>query len=353
MSYQSKKVTIGLIKAAFFSVLIGITISVIMGGPLKRSFMSYLWNAGYSVSLGVPLFANGYLFYWFEKRFIDWIKFPVKSFLAALCMHLVYSSLVIFVVNWFWFIIILDQPWGNFWQYNRPTIISEYIAFVVIAAIIYAISFFRAWREEVRQKEEVKRESLALKYKVLQDQINPHFLFNSLNVLGSLIDLDVEKAKKFNRELSAFYREVLHFKNLDIIPLKEEIDFVKKYIYLQQIRFGEALQVDIIANEKIDGQVIPLSLQSLVENAIKHNEISVASPLKILIAISDDYELLVENNLQPKTKLEANSGTGLQNLAGRYKYLTGKEMQISKNEGYFRVSLPLIQIEGLNNTLEA
>jgi len=339
---------IGLLKAAFFSVLIGITISVIMGGPLKRSFLSYLWNAGYSVSLGVPLFANGYLFSWFEKRFINWIKFPVKSFLAALSMHLIYSSFVIFFVNWFWFIIILDQPWENFWNYNRPTIISEYIAFVVIAAIIYAISFFKAWREEVRQKEEVKRESLALQYKVLQDQINPHFLFNSLNVLGSLIDLDVEKAKKFTRELSTFYRDVLHFKNLDIISLKEEIDFVKKYVYLQQIRFGEALQVDIIANEKVEGQVIPLTLQSLVENAIKHNEISVAHPLKIVIAISDDNELLVENNLQPKTKLEPNSGTGLQNLAGRYQYLTGKEMKITKNGGYFRVSLPLIQLEEQN-----
>jgi two-component system LytT family sensor kinase len=339
---------IGLLKAAIFSVLIGITISVIMGGPLKRSFLSYLWNAGYSVSLGVPLFANGYLFNWFEKRFINWIKFPVKSFLAALSMHLIYSSFVIFFVNWFWFIFILDQPWENFWNYNRPTIISEYIAFVVIAAIIYAISFFKAWREEVRQKEEVKRESLALQYKVLQDQINPHFLFNSLNVLGSLIEVDVEKAKKFTRELSTFYRDVLHFKNLDIISLKEEINFVKKYIYLQQIRFGEALQVDIIANEKVDGQVIPLTLQSLVENAIKHNEISVAHPLKIVIGISDDNELLVENNLQPKTKLEPNSGTGLQNLAGRYQYLTGKEMKITKNGDYFRVSLPLIQLEEQN-----
>lgn len=344
MKYRTKNIWKALLSAAFFSILIGIVISLLLGGPFKRSLNDYLWNAGYSMSLGLPLFANGYFFGWFEKRFINWIKNPVKSVALALCVHIVYSSLVIFVVNWFWFIIIIGQKWENFWNYNRATIISEYIVFVIITAIIYAASFFKAWRREVEQKELVKRESLALQYKVLQEQINPHFLFNSLNVLGSLIDLDVEKAKTFTRELSNFYRDVLHFKNQDIISLKDEIDFVKKYIYLQQIRFGDALQVDIIANEKVDGRVIPLSLQSLVENAIKHNQMSVAEPLKIVIAISDDYELIVENNLQPKKLVEKSSQTGLKNLAGRYEFLTGKEMVITNNDHYFRVSMPLIRI---------
>lgn len=317
---------------------------VLMGGSLNRSFSQYLWNAGYSVSLGLPLFANGVLFNWFEKRAIDWINKPVKSIFYALGIHLGYSSLVIFVVNWFWFIVILKQPWDNFWIQNKGTIISEYIIFVIVASIIYAISFFKAWRTQVRETEQVKGEAMALKYKVLQDQINPHFLFNSLNILGSLIEIDVQKAKEFNRELSLFYRDVLFFKDKDIISLKEEIDFVKKYIYLQQIRFGEALQVDVIANENVEGKVIPLSLQALVENAIKHNEISKASPLKIVIAISDDYELIVENNLQPKELLEETSKTGLKNLAGRYEFLTGKKMVITNNKNYFRVSLPLIKV---------
>jgi LytS/YehU family sensor histidine kinase len=239
----------------------------------------------------------------------------------------------------------MDRQWDSFWTHNRGTIISEYIIFIIVASIIYAISFFKAWRFKVEETEKVKRETLALQYKVLQDQINPHFLFNSLNVLGSLMDIDVLKAKKFNRELSKFYRDVLHFKDLDLVSLAEEIDFVKKYIFLQQIRFGEALQVDIIANPKIDGKVIPLSLQALVENAIKHNEISKANPLKIVIAISDDYELIVENNIQAKELLEETSKTGLKNLAGRYQYLTGKKMVITNHANYFRVILPLIKVE--------
>jgi LytS/YehU family sensor histidine kinase len=233
----------------------------------------------------------------------------------------------------------------NFWIGNRATIISEYIIFVIVAAIIYAISFFKAWRLEVRQSEEIKREALSLKYQVLQNQVNPHFLFNSLNVLGSLIDIDLQKAKEFTRELSLFYRDVLHFKDQDIISLKEEIAFVKKYIYLQQIRFGEALDVEIIANENMEGKVIPLSLQALVENAVKHNEISKAKPLKIVVAITDDHELIVENNIQPKKLLETGSGTGLNNLASRYEFLTGKKVSINKNSNYFRVILPLISID--------
>jgi len=345
MKHRKKNIFKGILIAAVISILLGITITILLGGPIKQSLTDYLWNAGYSISLGVPLFANGILFSWFEKRYINWISYPIKSILLALTIHLLYSSFVIFFINWFWFIKLMELSWANFWTYNRATIISEYTIFVIIAAILYAVSFFKSWRNEVQQKEQVKRESLSLQYKVLQEQINPHFLFNSLNVLGSLIDIDVDKAKTFTRELSTFYRDVLHFKNQDIISLKEEIDFVKKYIYLQQIRFGEALQVDIIANEKIDGKVIPLSLQSLVENAIKHNQMSVADPLKIVIAISDNYELIVENNLQLKKQVEKSSQTGLDNLAGRYEYLTGKKMVITSNERYFRVSMPLIRIK--------
>jgi sensor histidine kinase YesM len=341
----NKRVPIKWIIAIIISILIGVVTSLLFGGTLNKPLISYLWNAGYSVSIGLPLFANGYIFDWFANRYIDWIKSPAKSVLLALTLHLFYSSIVIFVVNWFWLVVVSNNELEDLWKLNRGTIISEYIIFVIIASIIYAISFFKAWRNAVQESEKVKSEALSLKYQVLQNQVNPHFLFNSLTVLGSLIDLDVPKAKIFTRELSLFYRDLLMFKDRDIISLKEEIDFVKRYIYLQQIRFGEALQVEIIANKKVEGKVIPLSLQALIENAVKHNEISQANPLKIIVAISDDYELIVENNLQPKTIIEETSKTGLQNLAGRYSFLTGKEMIITKNNHYFRVSLPLIQLD--------
>lgn len=334
-----------LLIAVVISILIGIVITILMGGSLKVSFTRYLWNAGYSLTIGLPLFANGFLFKQFEKRYIDWINHPGRSVAGALLLHFVYSSIVIWAVNWFWFVYVNEKDWRTLITYNKATIVSEYIIFIVIASIIYCISFFKAWRAEVQQKEEAKREALSLQYKVLQNQVNPHFLFNSLNVLGSLMDIDVEKAKHFNRELSHFYRQVLELKNKDIIPLNEEIAFVNRYIYLQQIRFGNALQVEIPINENFDGHVIPLSLQTLLENAIKHNEISMANPLKIIIAVTETGELIVENNLQPKQTHEMSSGTGLKNLAGRFEYLTGKVVAITQNDGYFRVSLPIIKLE--------
>jgi two-component system, LytTR family, sensor kinase len=331
--------------AAIVSILIGIVTMLLMGGSLKVPFEVYAWNAGYSLSLGLPLFANGPLFNWFEKRFIDWIKFPVKSVFRALLMHLVYSSTVILTVNWFWYIHMQQREWDNFWAYNKGTIFAEYIIFVIIAAILYAISFFKAWRQEVCDSEKIKTEALSLKYQVLQNQVNPHFLFNSLNVLDSLLDTDVAKAKEFTLELSHFFRTVLYLKDKDLIPLKEEIDFVKKYIYLQQIRFGKALEVEIVVRKNMTGNVIPLSLQALVENAIKHNEISRASPLKIMIAVTDNHTLMVENNIQPRNATEPGNKTGLKNLAGRYEYLTGKKVEIIQHSTYFRVILPLIQLD--------
>lgn len=341
---MNKKGIRGFLWASFISVMIGMVTQALLSGSVRHPYQVYLWNIGYSLSIGLPLFANGFLFDKFACRFIDWINHPLRSIFRALSLHLVYTSIVIFTVNWFWIVVMRDQSWSHFLS-RKTTFIAQYIIFILVASIIYAVSFFKSWRREVQQSEMIKREALSLQYQVLQNQVNPHFLFNSLNVLGSLIDLDISKAKVFTRELSLFYRDLLMFKDRDIISLKEEIDFVKRYIYLQQIRFGEALQVEIVANEKIDGKVIPLSLQALVENAIKHNEISQANPLNIIIAISDDYALIVENNLQPKTLLEETSKTGLQNLAGRYRFLTGKEMIITNNNHYFRVSLPLIQVD--------
>ena len=330
--------------AVLVSILIGFSFLLVFGG-FNRPIKDILLNMGYSLCIGLPLFANGFLFEWYAKRYIDWIKKPLQSIFSAMLLHFTYSSIVILGVNWIWFVRIPNSSWDIFWQHNKATIISEYIVFVVVASIIYAINFFKAWKFALEEKEKIKSESLALKYKVLQDQVSPHFLFNSLNTLGSLIDLDTAKAKVYNQKLAQFYRDLLLFKDEDIIGLKEEVEFVKKYVYLQQIRFGEALAVDIIPNDKVDGKVIPLSLQTLVENCIKHNEISIANPLKIVIGITDDHKLIVENNLQPKSSNEKTSSTGLNNLAGRYEFLTGKKVKITKTGKYFRVNLPLILME--------
>lgn len=306
-------------------------------------FVDYLINAGYSSVLGLGLFANGLVFSVVEKRFISWIEFPVRSIIIAVIVHLVYSSFIIFFINWLWYVVILnDAETISEIKGGWYVIFGEYLILVVISLILYIRSFFRAYRNEVINSEQLKQDAIALQYQIMQNQVNPHFLFNSLNVLGSLIDIDREKAKLFTRELSLFYRELLHFKDKELVSLIDELQFVKRYIFLQKIRFGDNFNVQILLSEAIKGEVIPMSLQMLVENAVKHNIVSKDKPLNVLIGKLDGDEIFVENNRQAKQVVDGSNQIGLKNIQKRYEYLTGKKMIIFDNSDYYRVTIPLV-----------
>lgn len=345
MSVRKKKHIFKIITAAIISIMIGNIFLWIGAKTVQLSLDQYLWNAGYSVSLGLSLFANGYFFKVIEKRYISWIKKPFKSVLIAMSFHFVYSTFIIFFFNWLWFVIIAQSTWAHFMTFGGSIIIGEYTVFVIIASIIYAQSFFRAWHDEAVQGERLKKESIALQYQVMQNQVNPHFLFNSLNVLGNLIDLDTKKAKEYITQLADFYRNLLMLKNHEIVPLQKEIEFVKRYVFLQKIRFGDNFKVDFYVRENHEDELIPLSLQILIENSVKHNEISKEFPLEIVVGIDHRDYIFVENNLNPKTDVKSSNNIGLANLQERYRYLTGKEVEIMKNDHFFRVSLPLIKLE--------
>jgi len=304
----------------------------------------FMWNAGYSLCLGLSLFANGLLFAIIERKYISWSDYPVKSVLIALIFHFTYSTIVIFLWNWLWFVCLRHQTWSQFLSYGWFIIIGEYIVLIMLTAIIYARSFFREWLDQAIQSEKLKKEAIALQYQVMQNQVNPHFLFNSLNTLGSLIDIDPQKAKEFTRELSMFYRELLYFKDKELVPLTDEMRFVEKYIYLQKIRFGNNFNVSIRINDDRGFEVIPMSIQMMIENAVKHNIISKEKPLNIIIGQKDDSSLYVENNLQLRKNVSGSNHIGLNNLTERYRFLSGKEIMVDRTEETFRVTLPLIHI---------
>lgn len=342
---KQKKIISKFIIAGIISVTIGNIFLWIDEQTLKLSLNEYLWNAGYSISIGLSLFANQWIFRIVEKKYISWIKKPVKSIFIASVFHLSYTTLVIIFFNWLWFVLIEQSTWVQFFTYGTYIIIGEYIVFVIIASILYARSFFRAWRNETIQSEKIKQEAIALQYQVLQNQVNPHFLFNSLNVLSNLIDLDKKKAKDYLTKLADFYRNLLILRNKEIVPLHKEIEFVKQYIFLQEIRFGDNFSVHIHVRDDQDGELIPLSLQILIENSVKHNEISKEHPLDIVVGIDHRQYIFVENTLKLKNDVKNSNNIGLTNLKERYRYLTGKEVEIIKNKQYFRVSLPLIKLE--------
>jgi LytS/YehU family sensor histidine kinase len=340
-----QKIT-GLIIACFISVFFGTSILIIQSKSYNLPIKEYLLNAGYSLCLGLSLFANGPFFRLVERGWLSWVKRPIRSLVIAISFHLIYSTIAILLVNWLYFIIIENQSFKLFFSWGGHYIlISEYIILLIITAIIYAQSFFKEWREEVTEGEKLKQEAISLQYQVMQNQVNPHFLFNSLNTLGSLIDIDTKKAKEFTRELSLFYRELLFFKDKDLISLKEEINFLERYIYLQKIRFGDNFNVKIDLGNNISGEVIPMSIQMMVENAIKHNIISQERPLSISIGLMNENELFVENNYQPRENVQGSNRIGLNNLKERYMFLTGKELTILNDGKKFRITIPLIILQ--------
>jgi len=225
---------------------------------------------------------------------------------------------------------------------NYTYLIVSVVTTLLVNSMYMSIEFFNNWRKTLTEKEEFKRTSLSAEFEALKNQVNPHFLFNSLNTLSSLIDENPKQANEFVQKLSSVYRYVLTHRDKETVMLHEEIDFIKSYIFLNQIRFGANLNsiIDVNAN-CLNKQIPTLTVQMLIENAIKHNVISAQKPLNISITCNQEY-LNVENNLQPKLTSSESNGIGLNNIIERYKYLTKKEVIISKTDNKFEVSVPLI-----------
>jgi LytS/YehU family sensor histidine kinase len=212
----------------------------------------------------------------------------------------------------------------------------------MVIAIYESIYFMNELRKSVEEQESLKRESLHAQLNALKTQVNPHFLFNNLNTLASVIPESPDKGVAFVQQLSKVYRHILDVRDEPSIPLREELDVLKAYIFLLKTRFGENLSVDIqVPEEKLKQKIVPLSLQILMENAIKHNIISSARPLNINV-FAQNGSLLVSNNLQVKNQLNESTGIGLENIRNRYKLMGSNGVQVTNNGSSFTVAIPLI-----------
>jgi LytS/YehU family sensor histidine kinase len=219
------------------------------------------------------------------------------------------------------------------------------ILFSILIFTIVDLSIFllRKWRFSLAELERFKKENAEFRFESLRSQVNPHFLFNSLNTLSSLVYEDQAKAEQFIRELSDVYRYILENRENEVIRLDKELAVAQSYIYLNRIRFGNNLQVKIDIPESSKSLLIaPFTLQLLIENSIKHNVISTKKPLSIMIGQEDNY-LVVKNNMQKKEVKEYSSAMGLKNINSRYGFLTDRKVEINENENEFIVKIPLIE----------
>lgn len=231
-----------------------------------------------------------------------------------------------------------------------PTIAQKYgasfLLLLTTGAIYESRRFFQLWQKTALEKEQLERAHLASQLDGLRSQVNPHFLFNSLNTLIYLIPEDPSKAVRFVQQLSKVYRYVLESRDDKIIPLASELDFLKSYIFLLKERFGDNLRIEMdgLESRAQTTAIVPLTLQILFENAIKHNVISADKPLTINV-FAENGSLLVRNNLQLKNQVMDSTGVGLDNIRQRYQMLADRELGVTTGEGFFEVKLPLLKIE--------
>lgn len=228
---------------------------------------------------------------------------------------------------------------------NKPFWITWWfilLAIVVTATLLYF--YIKAREKNVKNVERLQQEKIQFQFETLRNQVNPHFLFNSFNTLISIIEDDPDTAVEYVEQLSDFFRNIVNYRDKEIIPLSEELNLLKTYFFIQQKRFGNNLQLKINVSDDQKQQIYipPLTLQLLAENAIKHNAVSKEAPMTIEILLKDGY-VQVKNNINAKLSVAAGAGMGLQNITNRYNLLAKKDVLINNDNQYFVVSLPTLQ----------
>lgn len=219
------------------------------------------------------------------------------------------------------------------------------LASTLIGMLYEAVYFFNKWKETFKQNEELRNQQIRTQFEVLQNQMSPHFLFNSLNTLTTLIAENQELAIRFTEKLSETYRYILQNKERELVRLSDELEFARNYVFLLKMRFPENLHVHFKVDESyLTSHIAPLTLQMLIENAIKHNMVSKSHPLNIDVYVEKESSIVVKNNLQIKNSLEKSTKTGLANIRKRYELLGNRKIDIITTAKNFMVAVPLINV---------
>jgi two-component system LytT family sensor kinase len=224
-----------------------------------------------------------------------------------------------------------------FFEKNFTVWVKQTIGGLMFGAAIF---IFIQWQDALKREQKLREENLIFQNETLKSQVNPHFLFNSLNTISSLVSTQPETAERFVRNLSSVYRYILENGQKDNVPLQSELDFITDYFNLHRIRGEEKIELIINTPGSASFSILPVSLQILVENAIKHNKATRENPLKIEVNIENRF-IVVKNNLQRMAMQIASTGIGLKNLAERVKLSTGKSLVVEETDSYFIVKVPL------------
>jgi sensor histidine kinase YesM len=330
-----------LILIPFFGILLPLVTGLVdhTTYSLWQTKFSYLYTIGISFIIW-----HGNRFLLFTLRtYFDWFKKPVRKIVALVLAISFYTIPVSVLLLVGWYHIFADGKVD--WNIVSMNSLIIMIAVLFIVHVYETVFLVKEAETEKVQRAQIERAKAEAELEALKNQIDPHFIFNSLNTLSHLIEEKPVKAKQFNDDLADVYRYILTNKARDLVLLREEMDFLKGYFSLLKIRFEEAVQLNIMVPEKQLDQFLipPISLQILAENAIKHNEFNDQEPLVIVITLKEDI-LTVHNNLRKKQLRKGSSGIGLKNLNERYDLTTNNFITITEGENYFTVRLPVLKI---------
>lgn len=302
-----------------------------------------LVNFGYTMLYGLTLyFANAYLFIYLDDVFkVE--RFTKSRIIIGFLGSFVISVFAIFLLRIVEDVLIEGERFEVFIQNET---LANYVVTIIITFFVtlafHAFFFYKAFQENKVNQQKIIAGNASAQFESLKNQIDPHFLFNSLNVLSSLIEENPIAAQKFTTSLSKVYRYVLEQKDKELVSVAEELKFAKTYMNLLKMRFENSITFEIPEGfDNEEAKVVPLSLQLLLENCIKHNIVSEAKPLHVKISIENN-QLVVTNNMQKKEVLSDRKGVGLQNIVNRYAILTKRTVLVEENEQEFKIFLPIL-----------
>jgi hypothetical protein len=333
-------------------ITVGNVLVALLYAPLPwRDPKGYAISLAYSLCYCIGLWlANSYTVDLLNIK-VGWGERPIRRLLFTVGSSFLASLLVIVTVSEGFSMLLWHQPLG---YAVRHHFVSQsalpLLMTVVISLFLHSRSFLLAWREATVRAERLEKESAVARLDSLRRQVDPHFLFNSLNALTSLVEEEnPARAVRFIRQLSQVYRYVLDSQSQELVPLSEELAFAESYIFLQKTRLDEALQVELFlppAAELTTFYLPPLALQLLLENALKHNTAFQSDPLRLHVSVDVQAQTITVRNTHRARRLSADetSGRGLDNLRARYAFLTNRPLEVGPVGDEFVVTLPLLTL---------
>lgn len=309
---------------------------------LLNGLITFGITSMYSLVIGL---GNGFVNDFLSRRF-SWVEQTRTRAILGIVGTLLVNVVLGLACNYINFIVVQKNNPEEFFSGSMG--FSNWITIniaLLVSAVLHAKSFIEEWKKSAK-KEVVEQKIIAksanAQFETLKNQLDPHFLFNSLNVLSALIDENPNHAQRFTSSMSKIYRYVLDEKDKELVTVEEEIDFAKTYCELLKTRFEDSVNFKFEVEEKVQFMfVVPLSLQLLLENAIKHNYATSSKPLNIRI-FSENGFLCIENNLQAREMVKEREGIGLSNIVQRYSLITDRNVYIEKSEQHFKVKVPIL-----------